>query len=417
MSATKIRKSDAPGHAGRFLRLAGVLVLGAWLCGSAFAAQIRSLYFVSARPMEPRPVTYPAVLRVLDEKNLDLTLVRELVSQKDGVGLVLSDTELRTVIAGSPPGAMSHFSLVDMDQPWVARSFNASRPGMLPVHWCLLRLPSGDRYFGLQLLDATKKPFRWESIGVNLSTLEMRELPFNQYQYSSINGLQGWGPPNRDVLQVFPFDDGRLTLREAGVLTKTDWVLPKELRFPRDSYVWTIINNSEIRALSGGDDKPRKFHEIRVLDKRQNHWHIATVPGDWDQPRGFGAWIVFMLQEEAHGRESPGSEERLHRQSEFTFDDYMADMDLYRSGVLILHNGHTQKTYTLETHQGDSEVLLIDSNMVYYRVNRAIWKAEIRPDGVDRPSLVFEGDIVRDIHWAFFGPPPPTRPAAPATRP
>jgi hypothetical protein len=52
-------------------------------------------------------------------------------------------------------------------------------------------------------------------------------------------------------------------------------------------------------------------------------------------------------------------------------------------------------------------VLLIDGNTVYYRVNRSIHSARIGSERLEDHTLLVEDDVVPDIHWAFFGPPPP----------
>jgi hypothetical protein len=46
-------------------------------------------------------------------------------------------------------------------------------------------------------------------------------------------------------------------------------------------------------------------------------------------------------------------------------------------GELSLFNIRTDKKYTIDTGQGDSEILLIDGETVYYRVNDSVYKARI----------------------------------------
>ena len=76
--------------------------------------------------------------------------------------------------------------------------------------------------------------------------------------------------------------------------------------------------------------------------------------------------------------------------------------NFYSPGILILYNVNTRKKYTIETNQGDSEVLLVENNTVYYRSNRSIYKAEIGEKEIKKGTLLVENDIVPDIHWAFI---------------
>ncbi|MEO8130995.1 MAG: hypothetical protein ABJF23_24300 [Bryobacteraceae bacterium] len=103
---------------------------------------------------------------------------------------------------------------------------------------------------------------------------------------------------------------------------------------------------------------------------------------------------------------SPGKKDRpqVNPKTDFNFDTYMDAYEYYRPGTLILYNGVTTKRFTIETHQGDSEILLVDQETVYYRVNRAIWKAHIGASAIESASLVAADPAIRDVHWVFLGP-------------
>ena len=77
---------------------------------------------------------------------------------------------------------------------------------------------------------------------------------------------------------------------------------------------------------------------------------------------------------------------------------------MYFPGILFLYDIRTGKKYTIETNQGDSEILLVEEGIMYYRVNDRILKAKIGKESIGEPELVVEGEIVPDIHWAFMGP-------------
>jgi hypothetical protein len=69
---------------------------------------------------------------------------------------------------------------------------------------------------------------------------------------------------------------------------------------------------------------------------------------------------------------------------------------------LHLYDITSGKIYTIETKQGDSEVLLVDNGSVYYRVSDRLYASPITTNGVGPPKLLVTNDLVRDAHWAFI---------------
>ncbi len=55
------------------------------------------------------------------------------------------------------------------------------------------------------------------------------------------------------------------------------------------------------------------------------------------------------------------------------------------------------------TGHGDSEVLLVQDDIVYYRVNDKIFKAPIiKGETLGEAKLLIQDERVPDIHWAFI---------------
>jgi hypothetical protein len=71
-------------------------------------------------------------------------------------------------------------------------------------------------------------------------------------------------------------------------------------------------------------------------------------------------------------------------------------------GILHLYNVATEKYYTITTNQGDSEIILVDNNTVYYRVSDRLYSAAITDSGLDPAKLLATSEIIRDAHWAFY---------------
>jgi hypothetical protein len=69
---------------------------------------------------------------------------------------------------------------------------------------------------------------------------------------------------------------------------------------------------------------------------------------------------------------------------------------------LHLYDIDNEKVYTIETHQGDSEVLLIEDGVVYYRASDRLYSAPITALGLGSARLVATDEAIRDAHWSFI---------------
>jgi len=76
------------------------------------------------------------------------------------------------------------------------------------------------------------------------------------------------------------------------------------------------------------------------------------------------------------------------------------DKEVY-PGRLYLYDVDTERVFTITTDQGDSEVLLVEDDTVYYRASDRLYSAPITAKGMGPARLVAKGDEVRDSHWAF----------------
>ncbi|MEP6538485.1 MAG: hypothetical protein ABJF23_24305 [Bryobacteraceae bacterium] len=275
------------------LTLIGALFSANRLC----ADNGTTLYAVAGTPVDESGRKFPAALYVVNDHDLNLNKVREIVSREQGVGFVLANQELRTIVVGSPPMLSTHYEILHMDSPHDSQSFDLAKKGLVSIARYLLALPSGSTVLGIEFGNYGKKPYQLDLVGVNLSTLEQSTLPWEDYVYASLVGMGGWSPPNSDFLWVFPFEDGRLTFRYGMKVTKTPWVLPKQVQFPPDYNLGAVVNNLELLIVGGG--KQQEFYkttDLRILDKAGNKWHAESFPGSSTELRGFGHWVAFVVR-------------------------------------------------------------------------------------------------------------------------
>jgi len=71
-------------------------------------------------------------------------------------------------------------------------------------------------------------------------------------------------------------------------------------------------------------------------------------------------------------------------------------------GRLHLYNVDTEKTYTITTNHGDSEVLLVEDSIVYFRASNRLYSAPIGETSIGAATLLATDEVIRDAHWAFI---------------
>ena len=71
-------------------------------------------------------------------------------------------------------------------------------------------------------------------------------------------------------------------------------------------------------------------------------------------------------------------------------------------GRLHLYDVTNERVYTIATNQGDSEVLLVENNIVYYRVSDRLYSAPVTEKGIGAARLLASNEAIRDAHWAFI---------------
>lgn len=74
----------------------------------------------------------------------------------------------------------------------------------------------------------------------------------------------------------------------------------------------------------------------------------------------------------------------------------------YYPGTLVLYNVDSGKRYDLETKQGDSEILLVSGDEVYYRANTILYRTTILSDRLSTPTVVADDPLIGNAHWAFL---------------
>jgi hypothetical protein len=164
---------------------------------------------------------------------------------------------------------------------------------------------------------------------------------------------------------------------------------------------------------------------IDICDRGSHAWRRATLPFTVSAVRAFGPWVTgisteprggpgygagrtsFNSSEFAAMRKSPGQEKRASElfDGRHSIDEMFDGSSNYFPGDLVVLNARTDRRLTIHTGEGDSEVVLATDDAAYYRVNDAIFRADLVSGKLSPGTKIAQGPNVPQAHWAFLGPP------------
>jgi hypothetical protein len=366
--------------------------------------------------------TVPSSVFSVDDRNQIAKLVTDLVGPSEGSDFVLADHDRRLVVIGSPNVKPTRLVVLSMDAPSKPQSIPTSYDGSLiqaflyenrdgrPVEAFHVGPFEKGRLIGFDLLAA----------GTNTAPLD---LPWDDYRYVRREGV--WPPGDDTRLDVFP-KDGKLVLDPNKVKADLGVSIPGNIKRGSDEAFLLDVNNDDMlvinrtklpgKAVMGGGGAT----ELLVYDKKSQLWDTVRFQGAGSSVRGFGHWLALAegdikrawapvaRVDNLREKESPGSAFRqmqVLKDSRFTVDGLFRETPYYYPGRLYLYDVRSRKQYQIKTDQGDSEVLLVDGDTVYYRVNQILYRASIGETELESPVQILTGDTVQLAHWAFIGPP------------
>ena len=203
--------------------------------------------------------------------------------------------------------------------------------------------------------------------------------------------------------------------------------LPEKYWIDKKTYTHIRVND-EFKALvvlkevhPTADQDYGSFHAA-LYSKDKDVWRDIELKGNWPRVMTYGQWLAGLVQDSNDSETKfyinkigPGQAERdsvymrFIMQLTINYEGLTYDFDagiygFYHPGILFLYNTETDKYIEWETQQGDSEILLVEDETVYYRVFNAIYKAPIvNGEELGTPELLVRDDeVVPFIHWAFM---------------
>lgn len=187
-------------------------------------------------------------------------------------------------------------------------------------------------------------------------------------------------------------------------------------------FVFTIINKNIICLCTSFQLEKINYlgsRKIQFYNYVDGEWRSFLIKGIYETSfKQIREWIVgyeaysdnegFYQKIEKYGS-IPGKKYRRDTSMYGkTFDERALQYKFYPEGVLYIYNISTGKYIEWEAlehgqRQGDSEVLYIEDDMVFYRINDKIYKAKIiNGEKLGKSELVVKDERIPDVHWLFL---------------
>jgi hypothetical protein len=399
---------------------------------SAAGAEASRLYLISGTPTSGESL--PARLYSVDAGSAGaVKLVSDIAS---GLSCILVDYEKQVLVVASPDIEPADFSIINMKTPQTKDvRHTPSDPEKRAVgRVFLLDIPERGMGVALALVKvtppATVEPASSLTfIGLNSSEPPVT-MPFDNLKYTRFSGFPG-GAITMSQCEVSVRGDPLRVLLGKTTGTGTGIPRPPYLgqRDPNDSYM-LIANDSArtvIRPL-----QPAEPGVIDVLNKTTNEWRRVPIPFSVATMRTFGHWLAAIESRapatgvQAKGKtitvkpsdlealkESPGTAKRQseeitpgYRREPGTTVDDLFQMAQFRgeifTGELLAHNLDTGAEVRISTGSGDSEILFVNDDAIYYRVDDALYRRQITGSSPGDAVKLAEGPEIVQVHWAFL---------------
>ena len=399
----------------RCIRSAIWILVFSFISVLAFGQASQQLYVVTGlAATNAFPHSVPSALFAIDEA----TSAAVKVSDLGGSSLILADHDRRFIVVGD---FGHHLVEVDMNSPTKRLTIETS---FGPQFLCT---PSGSTVEE-GCIDAIALEHRLLGIDLTGSGAGARhELPFNYLQSIRREGF--WSPIDLVQYPTFLyFRNGKLLFHPNEQTAELGIPIPLNSEaFATAANILLAVSNDDMvvidcyrRPTSAGG---AETHIFQIYDKKFKSWQNVNLNAG-PSIRGFGPWIatasfirkrpIGVAPNEADLRaepESPGATFRkrilnpkAREQDQASLDSMFQEVPSQFTGDLHLYNIRSGQNFVIRTGQGDSEILLVDGNTVYYRVNDTLYRASLGNSGVENPVKILTGDSVQLAHWAFLGP-------------
>jgi len=373
------------------------------------------LHLIAGSPNPTGSETFAAALLRVEGDGV-VKAVAQLVPKSSGTALITLSYDWRKAFIDSAENGGT-LMVLDFDKAAVVKSCkNPNTPGMAGVeHWLADSPELGPAYEGHSWSTPPNIPV---VEGMSLDPAVPCIKSFAAVDPSDIGYIAANG--QAAVAGLAPFDGTWVAVAAppaSGTISKfigkrveLPFHVPAELRKGVKHPAALVISDSYALVLSLPETETG--HRTLVFRKEDSTWHVLPAPSEFYTLRSYGQFIGVTEIQPASSQnlQSVGSEE-WRRGASAMGPDLAARFSTYRlsrslagvfPGHLYLYDVATEKMSRIATNQADSEILLVEDGLVYYRVSDRLYAAEISEKGIAAPRLIARADAIRDAHWAFM---------------
>lgn len=396
---------------GHIRTACGLLVVVIFSAVVLLGQGTQRLYVVTGlAPTNMDPWGVGASLFAIDERHSAAIKISEL----GGASSIIVNHDQNLVVVGNGPGAV----VLDMRSPASPHTLTTGFGGPF-----LCTPPKSTIEVGcVDVYGLEKRLLGIDLTGSNAGV--RRSLPSDYFKFARTEGY--WSPIDVEHGGIFLFyKNGKLLFHSTEEATDSGIPLPRNVEpcaNARD--IMLAVSNDDMVVLDcyRQPTPTTEIHAFQVYDRKLGTWQSAKLDAG-PSVRGFGPWIASAsfvrkrpIGASASGPEiksepqSPGAEFRKRiinpqsrDQDQASLDDRFQRYPWLFTGDLHLFNIRSKQSYMIRTGQGDSEILLVDGNTVYYRVNDTLYKAIIRQQRELNGTKILSSPDVQFAHWAFLG--------------
>ena len=397
-----------------FPYVAAVLVMVVGLQGAAPNASDLADYFISGRPTNYSPETFPVILYKL-VSGTSLAAVRTVVPRGDGLYSI--DCDLHSTIAVAYPHINpTAVSVIHYNDPGREDTvtFNPENLITLYSETALAQDAGGSTYEIFPLLSKdTSGSERVTLIRVLLNSVSsgarVYETDSNSYLGIRMSGAPG-GPAFTITFLAKAANNG-VYIDARGIRVKL-LDLPSEYAPRLNGRDLAIVAADERFLVFCVAETPDQLagassRVLFVVDRVRGAWREIIQPGNSSRTRLAGPWVATIQQQSRDAARSEPqqmlpTEEGENAEVRRAYDGFQASISDI-PGVLILDNLYDKRRIVINTDREDSEVLAANSNEAVYRVNEEIYQVKLIGSKLGQPEILVKGPEVPGIHWAFAG--------------
>ena len=377
-------------------------------------------YFLQAHPFDDIEQMYPSILYGLNQKK-QLDTIYQISTEKEEIWAVNQYPKYKKLCVYKDGYWFDNLKrrLIVIDYTHKVSIKEIAFDSLHPKFTChrnVFAIKKDDNlYADIQFSGRIDGQYKRINQGVNMKNLELRQLSPKDFKEVYLTGF------SHSILSTIVIVGAYISKGESKLrIAETDnpedrpifpIEIPKEIWYAKEKTgAGIFINTEDVYVfMQRLDNTEQKYADMIVLDKESNEWRIRrNIP---PPDRVFWKWLVGyyyenMDMEKDEFKVSPGKENRRQNHDAPTgwnFDGRAKMKFEYHTGRLYLYHIQTEAYIEWDTKQGDSEILLVEAEIVYYRVSDAIYKCPI-VDGksLGEPELIIKEDKVADIHWMFI---------------